>query len=1063
MNNRTRPDGGYFQMSVFIALFSAAIIIVIHWSEYRAGGFAASLSIGICVALIVVSFFILRRITKIGVDTADSGYFRAANMFAISSVVSFILIRLPEYLVSGLYFRVTVLVVACVCIIVIMTIFMITVKNNRSLAFIIPTVIFTMYTASTAVIGGTGYYFLVYLCICGIGAVYCDYKKLLQFILLSFIVILVLGFTDTPFLGDGYKFNDFILFWVISSYTAVFFMMLSRFATDKNSRSAKATNMFTEMMAITPNLVAMIDEMKCVTYISKPLAELAHIEDHEMAVGRPLIDLFPEMNMKLMISDVLEKEGFFEDTMELNLNGETRYFKIISSELTIDTEGRFIDISDITPIVAARIEAERANQAKSAFLAKMSHEIRTPMNAILGMSELILREDITSDAREHALGVRHAGTNLLSIINDILDFSKIESGKMEIIIEEYQFASLINDVINIIRMRLDDKNIRFIVNIDGSLPSVLYGDHIRVRQVLLNLLNNAVKYTPEGHISLDVEGTRAESDSIIMTFKVSDTGIGIREEDIDKLFGDFAQFDTHSNRNIEGTGLGLAITKNLCLAMGGDISVTSDYGAGSVFTATFPQVIKDNAPVAAILDADSKNFLIYVEHALYAQSIVSAVKSLGVRYSVAINSEEFSDALESASYDFIFVGTSIFKKAEKLLKKRMADSALVLFAEFGEIPDKPNVPVLFTPIHSISIANLINGVTDADVYYESKSASIRFTAPDARVLIVDDIATNLKVVEGLIAPYRMRVDSCESGAEAIKLVKKNEYDIVFMDHMMPVMDGIEATAAIRALDGERFQTVPVIALTANAVSGMREMFLQSGFHDYLSKPLELTKLNEIVEKWIPRTKRVIATQSAAHSAPASSETLGIKGVDTKHGLVMTGGSDTVYREVLVLFCRDAESRLGFLRNVPDETELPLFTIQVHALKSASASIGAAAISAEAAFLEDAGIRGDLPAIRARLDEFRENLSALIENIKTALPSDKPEVTSESRLDKAALLRLKDALDTENTRAADAILDEITLTPYDEKTTTALSAISDCILVSDFKEAAETVGKLLEIE
>ena len=377
---------------------------------------------------------------------------------------------------------------------------------------------------------------------------------------------------------------------------------------------------------------------------------------------------------------------------------------------------------------------ETTSRHKSEFLARMSHEIRTPMNAILGMSELALCERNLARTHEQVSAIKKSGTKLLAIINDILDFSKIESGKLEIILSDYLFSSLITDVISIIRMKVMESKLEFKTDIDKNIPKALVGDDSRIRQVLLNLLNNAVKYTPSGFVSFTVRETAVDDNNVILTFEIADSGRGIKEDDIQQLFDDFAQFDLAANKHIEGTGLGLAITRNLVIAMGGNISVRSEYGKGSVFTVTLPQ-------------------------------------SISTKESFETN---------------IFV--SMFK------------------------------------------------------------------APDARVLVVDDVSINRTVAQGLLSMYDIQVDTCASGEEALEAVMTGEYDMVFMDQMMPGMDGLEATAAIRTLTGERFQRLPIVALTANAISGVDEMFLKSGFSDYLSKPIDTQKLRNILEKWLPAEK-----------------------------------------------------------------------------------------------------------------------------------------------------------------------------------------------------------------
>jgi signal transduction histidine kinase/CheY-like chemotaxis protein len=508
--------------------------------------------------------------------------------------------------------------------------------------------------------------------------------------------------------------------------------------------------------------------------------------------------------------------------------------------------------------------AESASRAKSDFLAKMSHEIRTPMNAIIGMSELILREKTSPQVQEYAAGVKQSGVNLLSIINDILDFSKIESGKMEIIPAEYQLASLINDVVALIRMRLREKPVLFVTNIDSTLPRTLMGDELRIRQILLNLLSNAAKYTRKGHIMLAVEAEQREAGAVTLAATVSDTGIGIKAEDMGKLFMDFTQFDGQKNRGVEGTGLGLAIARNLCCAMGGDIEVASEYGTGSRFTVRIPQKVQDDSPLAQVKKAETSGVLIYETREIYGLSLRYTLDKLGVPCALVSTGEAFWEALSAQGpHSFIFTPPFLFDQVKGALGDRKVEAEAVLISGYGEAVPYPGLPLITMPAGPVSIANILNRVAEDPSGKESRVFTAGFIAPDTRVLIVDDVATNLQVAKALLSPYKLKIDTCLNGAEAVQLVQKNRYDLILMDHMMPGMDGLEACAAIRAWEKDLREKqepgperpIPIIALTANAVVGMREMFLQNGFSDYLSKPIEIARLNEIIEKWIRREKQ----------------------------------------------------------------------------------------------------------------------------------------------------------------------------------------------------------------
>ena len=747
-------------------------------------------------------------------------------------------------------------------------------------------------------------------------------------------------------------------------------------------------------------------------------------------------------------------------------------------------------------------KTQAANIAKTNFLSSMSHEIRTPMNAIIGMAELLLRKQLSDEARANAQDIKQAGTNLLSIINDILDVSKLEAGKMEIIPVKYLIASLVNDTVNIIRMRLKEKPIRFFTNIDGKIPHSLIGDEVRLRQILLNLLSNAAKYTEKGHISLSIAIVKRDDKQVWLKFTVTDTGKGIKSEDQEKLFDEFVQVDTKKNRNIEGTGLGLAIVKRLCLAMDGDISMESEYGKGSVFTVMFPQGIDSETPFAEVEEPSGKKVLVFERRLVYAKSICWSLENMGVPYTMVTTLDDCAAALFREEWFYVFSGYGLYDKIKTLMEKPAADfpggkkPPLALMSDWGDETYIPNVRFVSMPVQSLSIANVLNGRADIRDYIDSSGSSgiLRFTYPGARLLIVDDILTNLNVAEGLLAPYQAVVDTCLSGAAAIELVKRNDYDIVFMDHMMPEMDGIETTAAIRAWEEEREEKqIPIIALTANAVSGMREMFIEKGFNDFIAKPIDVSEFDEMLDRWIPKEKRKRremgngdrdpeASGSESEVSPASElqpPFPDIPGVDTKKGVAMTGGTEKGYRKILSAFRTDAEERLPLLQTAPVTSNLSEFITQVHALKSAAATIGAAQVSAQAAELEAAGRGGDLAFIQENLSSFAEDLAELAKNIRMFLgtpfleapfletPSGAPVSDTSSKGDAssnedvASLLRdLENALVSQEASSDIMhILDELSKKPLDQKTKESLEKISFQVLMTEFDNAIQTIKEL----
>ena len=573
------------------------------------------------------------------------------------------------------------------------------------------------------------------------------------------------------------------------------------------------------------------------------------------------------ISLEMFIPGVAHFNYNIELAIRMLVNYCLVFFVMVVIESTRKTKDRLIENQN-RRLQELKGEAEAANLTKSNFLASMSHEIRTPMNAITGMAELLLRQDLSGEARGYAQDIKQAGNNLISIINDILDFSKIEAGKLEIIPVKYLFPSLVNDSVNIIRMRIGEKQLRFFTNIDSNIPNGLIGDEIRLRQIILNLLSNAVKYTEKGHFSLTITVDKRTDKQIWLRIAVTDTGKGIKPEDQEKLFGDFVQVDMKKNRGIEGTGLGLAITRRLCVVMGGSITVESEYGKGSVFTAVIPQDIDSDVPFASVHEPEKKKVLVYEGRIVYAKSVCWSLENMRVPYTMVTNTDDFAAALQRGEWFFIFSGYGLYEEIKTIMESAVFPNGkkppLALMVELGNESYIPDVRFISIPVQSLSIANTLNGSADSRSYIDSSRTVgvIRYTFPSARLLVVDDISTNLKVALGLLTPYKAAVDTCLNGLQAIELVKrsieeKHEYDIVFMDHMMPEMDGIEAAAEIRKIKMEK--QIPIIALTANAVVGMREMFIENGFNDFLAKPIDVNKLDEMLNLWIPKEKRELGT------------------------------------------------------------------------------------------------------------------------------------------------------------------------------------------------------------
>ncbi|MDD7404083.1 MAG: ATP-binding protein [Butyribacter sp.] len=620
---------------------------------------------------------------------------------------------------------------------------------------------------------------------------------------------------------------------------------------------------------------------------------------------------------------------------------------------------------------SARREAERANAAKSVFLANMSHEIRTPINAIMGMDELILRQKTNAEVQKYATDIHNAGNTLLAIVNDILDFSKIESGKMTLTNNNYKTAQLLQDVSSILQIRAKEKNLLSKVIVDQNIPCELLGDETKIKQVITNLLSNAVKYTDTGSVTLRASLVSMNEKTAAIEISVTDTGIGIKKSDINKLFDTFKRLDEKRNAKIQGTGLGLSITKQLLSLMGSEIKVVSEYNKGSTFSFVLKQPVINPAPIGNI------NTLFHTQK--------------------------------------------------------------------SEIAQAPG-----------------------------------FSAPDAKVLVVDDNTMNLVVFEGLLKPTKIQIDTATSGKQCLELIQKKHYDLIFLDHMMPNMDGLETFAHMQQME-HMCKEVPIIVLTANAIHGAKEMYISRGFTDYLSKPVSSKKLESTIQKYLPKEllypvtvedeyeteDEATMTKNESSTETPSDNYLELSEIDRQSGLSINGNMEDLYRKLLAMFCDSGEEKIDEICNAYQQEDWKNYEIFVHALKSTSKSLGAHKLSEAAKALEFATKENNIDYIHTQHDHVMEHYRVVMKECQKLLdaPAGTPVIqkrpsSSPSTQDTfVAIKKLREAIHSQDYKKANEQLKLLLSVAFPMRKVSLLEKLQFSINNANWENAKKLINKL----
>ncbi len=720
--------------------------------------------------------------------------------------------------------------------------------------------------------------------------------------------------------------------------------------------------------------------------------------------------------------------------------------------------------------------AVNADRSKSLFLAQMSHEIRTPMTAILGMTELLLRDAKDKKILGYANAIMNSGRNLLGIINDILDFSKIESGKLSIVEDKYMISSVVYDLITGILERVHEKKLNLRLRFDPNLPMYLVGDEIRVKQILFNILTNACKYTQKGQIFFEIKG-RKEGSTYILTSKITDTGIGIRKENLTRIFDRFERFDPDINKSIEGTGLGLAIVRQLIELMGGNIRVDSEYGVGTTFTIIIPQEISNETPSVLIGDEQTRRIAFCFENVALEEDMSESCSALNIENTCIAGYEGLEMIVDDVTITDIFVNSAVLQKLSSSNSRIILDKRLSCIQDYAESIENYRGKTLRTPISALNLGAFFNDTSLAPT--SNMIVSKDYCAPTARILVVDDNAVNLKIFSSLCEPHDFMIDCVETGEDCVTRTESEKYDVVFLDHMMPGKDGIDTIREIHSNESNPNRETPFIAFTANAVSGMKEMFLSEGFADFLSKPIDLNRLEEMLLQYIPRDKIVFgAVKRSQNEEPDGSDDtefidkLKSIDIDTDVALEYAGDSISTMKGVLDIFVSDGREKLELMKQQLKYGDYAGFTTQIHAVKSVTKAIGLAELSQKALALEMAGKNGENAIIDENAQETLKEYAEIIDKINMIListgqkadtGSSDSRFVSETTFDEI-LIAVKALLDEfEETAAQHLVTDMLRDGSVSEDEKKLLTDIDKTLRLFDYEKVTKIITEALDTQ
>lgn len=697
-------------------------------------------------------------------------------------------------------------------------------------------------------------------------------------------------------------------------------------------------------------------------------------------------------------------------------------------------------------------ELEDAQRGKDDFMANVSHEIRTPLNAIIGIGDGLLETNVDDATREKLYDISVAGRNLMSLVSDILDFTELQNDTMELVEEPYNITSIVNDVINMTNAWNKEKKLEFIVDCEADIPNCLLGDSQKIYRIIINLINNAIKFTDDGGIVLFV-GTRKEEYGVNLMIKVQDTGIGMSEEALNALENSYNQVDTTRDRRSGGVGLGLAISRKMVSKMNGHMHISSAPDVGTTVSIIIPQKVLNDIPIVSVKNMEDEKILFYMDlerynyaqiRDAYIESIQRMIDVLDIDAVRCSTVHELQQRVLHGSFDFLFMADIEYLKNKEYVDglKDKLKVVIIVNRDFDTNLLGKNIQLIYRPLHVFSVATILNGEVLQQNAYEYRWNNNKFFVKGAKVLAVDDSAMNLKVVSGIMRRYGVVIETALSGKEAINKVENRHYDLIFMDHMMPEMDGVECMQKMRELPSVRNNKIPIIALTANAISGAREMLIREGFDDFVAKPIEKSSLEIVLKKYLSsfivekdeeeeievkeevsskgesvqeskqaqegkitqegrqaqegkfiqdnkseqESNSVRADNSSDKKQVPESE-FNIPGIDYSLGLHYFDNDKESYMDIVKCFYEQSKEHIANLEKFYESKDWKNYKILIHSVKGMSLTIGAADLSEDAKQLQFAAEKEEAGYITANHNIMIEKYKGIISGLSKYMEAD----------------------------------------------------------------------------